>query len=125
MHAVTFRQYLLLCYINHCLHLCILTVPVSEAQSKVTALRVVARPTTTSGPNPLISAVRRGDCPSVSQFGFARHRFTMISSSAPFLFNPPSEATERMWRTNSKVNWERGTEVTTLVERHKDIKSHF
>lgn len=125
MHAVTFPRYLLLRYINHCLHLCIVTMPVSEAQSKLTALRVVARPTTTSGPNPLISAVRRGDCPSVSQFGFARHRYTMISSSAPFLFNPPSEATEWMWRTNSKVNWERETEVTTLVERHKDIKSHF
>lgn len=37
----------------------------------------------------------------------------MISSSAPFLFNPSSEATEWMWRTNNKVNWEGRTEVTS------------
>jgi len=109
-HKSSFSRCVFFCVV-HCLHLFtispISSVPFSEAQSKLTALRLVMRPmTTTSRPNPLISAVSLGL--SICQLVWLAPRRLGMISSASFVLFPSSKTAEWEWRRNCTIKSNRG-----------------
>lgn len=100
-YGVFRRTLLSLFCLTYCSHFPIspASMPFRGAQSELTALRVVARPTTTTSAAQssylCCASLGLSICQSVC---FPPHRQTMISSSAPFFFIPPHETSERRWR---------------------------
>lgn len=99
----------------------------SGAQSKLSALRVAERPTTTttttSGSNPLISAVLRWDCPSVSLFALLYTGRPWLPPLLLSLSSPRVRQLKGLGEKRAKMVWVgiREFGVTGLAESHDNM----